>query len=100
MLPGEDVAELGYWIGKPFWGKGYATEAARSLIDFGFTVLGLNRIAARHFARNPASGRVMQKVGMLQTGVDRQAGQKWDRYEDFVLYEIQRDVWPGAGPGR
>lgn len=99
MQPGEDVAELGYWIGRPFWGKGYATEAAGLLIGFGFTSLDLARIAARHFARNPASGRVMQKVGMLQTGVDRQAARKWDRYEDFVLYEIQRNAWPDKGPG-
>jgi RimJ/RimL family protein N-acetyltransferase len=93
MQPGGDVAELGYWIGSPFWGKGYATEAARLLIGFGFTSLGLARIAARHFARNPASGRVMQKIGMLKTGVDRQAGEKWGRCEDYVLYEIRREAW-------
>lgn len=99
MQRGTDVAELGYWIGRPFWGHGYATEAARSLIGYGFASLGLERIAARHFARNPASGRVMQKAGMWRTGLDRQAAHKGDRYEDCVLYEIQRDAWTAARLG-
>ena len=58
------LAELGYWIGVPFWGRGYATEAARATVEFGLHTLRLNRIQARLFARNPASGRVMTKVGM------------------------------------
>src|SRR5450432_961695 len=57
-------AELGYWIGGPFWGKGYATEAATELLRYAFTDLGLNRVHASHYAKNPASGRVMQKIGM------------------------------------
>ena len=57
-------AELGYWLGRPYWGQGYCTEAVRAVLDFGFGQLGLNRIFACHFARNPASGRVMQKAGL------------------------------------
>jgi RimJ/RimL family protein N-acetyltransferase len=56
--------EVGYWIAPSDWGKGYATEAARALITYAFTTLGLHRVQGRHFIRNPASGRVMQKVGM------------------------------------
>lgn len=56
-------AALGYWIGKPYWNKGYATEAAGLVIKFGFLTLGLNRIHASHLVRNPGSGRVMKKMG-------------------------------------
>ena len=59
-------AELGYWIGVPWWNRGYATEAGRALLDFGFGTLGLHRIMAHHMMRNPASGRVMQKLGMTR----------------------------------
>src|SRR3982750_3610086 len=63
-------AELGYWIALDCWNLGYATEASARIIDFGFEELGLHRIEARHFIRNPASGRVMQKLGMQQEGVE------------------------------
>ena len=65
-------AELGYWIGKPYWGQGYCTEAARAILTFSFERLGLHRIQACHFTRNPASGRVLQKIGMIHEGRLRQ----------------------------
>jgi len=85
-----DRADLGYWLGEPYWGQGYCTEAARAIVRHGFDVLGLNRIHAAHFARNPASGRVLQKAGMRQEGVARQHVRKWGRYEDLVLYGLRR----------
>lgn len=98
-------AELGYWIGKSFWSQGFCTEAAGAVLDFGFTTLGLNRISARHFARNPASGRVMEKLGMLKEGTARQDKIKWGNFEDLVLYGILRNEWsaeraarPGLSP--
>ena len=57
-------AELGYWIGVPYWGKGYCSEAAQAIIHYGFNTLSLQRIYCHHLLRNPASGRVMQKAGM------------------------------------
>ncbi|HEX4783380.1 MAG TPA: GNAT family N-acetyltransferase, partial [Candidatus Sulfotelmatobacter sp.] len=51
-------AELGYWLGVPYWGQGYATEAAREMLRYGFQDLSLHRIFASHFGHNPASGRV------------------------------------------
>lgn len=57
-------AELGYWTGVEHWSCGYASEAARAVIAFGFDSLGLERVEARHLVRNPASGRVMHKAGM------------------------------------
>lgn len=64
VQPEHARAEMGYWIGVPFWNCGYATEAARAVLVFGFVELKLNRIYATYLTRNPASGRVMQKVGM------------------------------------
>jgi [ribosomal protein S5]-alanine N-acetyltransferase len=87
------VGELGYWIGVPFWGHGYATEAAIALLKFGFETLGLNRIQARHLLRNPASGRVMQKLGMTYEGTLREAVRKWDAFEDLAVYSILAAEW-------
>ena len=87
-------AELGYWIGVPFWNRGYATEAAGAIVDYGFDQLGLNRIEAKHFIFNPASGRVLEKVGMTREGILRQRVLKGDKLEDLVLYAILRSDRP------
>ena len=86
-------AELGYWIGVPYWNRGYCTEATRAILRYGFETLGLNRIQARHLARNPASGRVMQKAGMRYEGTMRQAVRKWDVFEDVKLYAILKSEY-------
>ena len=91
MEPAHRRAELGYWIALPFWNNGYASEAAQAVIDYGFTTLGLNRIQATHMVRNPASGRVMQKVGMRYEGLHRQYVMKNGRFEDLARYAILRD---------
>lgn len=83
-----DWAELGYWIGRPYWARGYATEALRALIPWAFANLPLIRLQACHFMRNPASGRVMQKAGMKLEGVLRQRVKKGDVYEDIAIYAI------------
>jgi RimJ/RimL family protein N-acetyltransferase len=85
-----DLAEIGYWIGVPYWGHGYATEAAAAVVRFGFETLSLNRIFAMHFAGNPASGRVLQKIGMQHEGTLRQHLKKWDEYVDLECYGIVR----------
>ncbi len=96
LVAGCNKGELGYWVGKPYWNMGYATEAAAAIVAYGFGELGLNRISATHFARNAASGRVMQKIGMQLEGTARQATVKWDRYEDLVHYAILRDEFSNA----
>jgi len=88
-------AELGYWIGVPYWGQGYCTEAARAMVNYGFEVLGLHRIHASHFASNPASGRVMQKLGMTREGCLRHHVKKWGAFEDLVCYGLLREEWEG-----
>jgi RimJ/RimL family protein N-acetyltransferase len=85
--------EIGYWIGKPYWGKGFCTEAARAVVKYGFEVLELNRIHATHMTRNPPSGRVMQKIGMIHEGRLRQDRKRWDKFEDMELYGILRNEY-------
>src|SRR5277367_1055690 len=70
-------AELGYWIGVPHWGNGYATEAARELVRYGFEELRLHRIYASHTSSNPASGRILVKLGMKREGRMRGHLVKW-----------------------
>ncbi len=60
-------AELGYWIARPYWGLGYATEAARAVIGIA-RAIGHKRLVAGHFTDNPASGRVLRKIGFRTTG--------------------------------
>ena len=87
-------AEIGYWIGVPYWGQGYCTEAAKATIAYGFERLGLHRIIhSFHYIRNPASGRVMQKAGMIYEGCRRQHIQKWGKFEDLAMYGILATEW-------
>jgi [ribosomal protein S5]-alanine N-acetyltransferase len=85
--------ELGYWIGKPWWGRGLATEAAGVLVDFGFRALGLQRVWASHFSRNPASGRVMQKLGMRHEGHLRQHYLRFGERLDIDVYGLLASEW-------
>jgi ribosomal-protein-alanine N-acetyltransferase len=86
-----DAGELGYWIGKPYWNQGYCTEAAKAVLRYVFSALELNRVGAIHFTRNPASGRVMQKIGMRYEGERRQALKRWGEYVDIACYGILRE---------
>lgn len=85
--------ELGYWIGKPYWNTGYATEAASMLIGYGFETLKLNRIYARHMTRNPASARVLAKLGMTHEATLRQHIYKAGRFEDIAVHALLREHW-------
>lgn len=91
LEPEHSRAEIGYWIGVPFWGRGVASEAARAVVEYGLGGAGLHRVYAYHFARNPASGRVLQRAGMVREGVQRGHIRKWDVFEDSVLYGRTRE---------
>lgn len=80
--------EIAYWIGEEFWGKGYATEASKAILDFAFHVKKYHKVYARHFASNPASGQVIQKMGMKQEGVLIDHVKKENQYEDLIYYGI------------
>lgn len=94
------LAEMGYWIGKPYWNRGYCTEAAREVLRYAFETLGLNRVQARHMTKNPASGRVMQKIGMTYEGLLRQSIFRWGKFEDAAIYSILRDEYLASAQSR
>ena len=81
-------AEIGYWIGKEFWNKGFVTEAVREIIRFGFQDLGLNKIYATHFPHNPASGKIMQNCGMKLEATLKQEYFKNGKPLDVLKYSI------------
>jgi RimJ/RimL family protein N-acetyltransferase len=84
----DDKAELGYWIGIPYWNKGYVTEAAEAIVNFGLNEMKFNKIFATHFLHNPASGRIMEKIGMKQEAILKQEMKKDGEYFDIVRYCI------------
>jgi len=84
---------MGSWIGVEWWGKGFATEAAQAVLRHGFEELKLNRICANHMVRNPASSRVLEKVGMKREGVQRQGLRKWGVFKDVVMMAILQEDW-------
>ncbi len=86
-------AELGYWLGLQYWGKGYATEASHEMIRYGFEELGMHRIFATHFKHNPASGRILQKLGMKYEGCQREHLLKWGQFVDSEMYGVLRQEW-------
>ena len=69
-----DAADMGYCMSQAYWGQGLMPEALIAVMDYLFDVVGLNRVAACHDANNPKSGRVMEKAGMKQEGILRDAG--------------------------
>ncbi|MUK87872.1 GNAT family N-acetyltransferase [Ornithinibacillus sp. L9] len=80
--------EMAYWIGEEYWGNGYATEASKAMLDFAFHEKEYHKVFARHFNSNPASGRVLQKIGMNQEGILKDHITKENQYEDLVYYGI------------
>ena len=91
----EDVnsVQVGYCIGRKYWGKGIMTEAFSAVIDFLFGTVGANRVEARHDPRNPASGRVMQKCGLTFEGTLRSADRNNQGICDASYYSILKDEW-------
>jgi ribosomal-protein-alanine N-acetyltransferase len=88
-------AELGYWCAIDFWGRGYATEAVRAVIEYAFSALALNRVHAECHGDNPASRRVLEKAGMTLEGHLRQHSFRVDRFADKLLFGVLRDEWKG-----
>ena len=86
--PDHASGELGYYVAQPHWGKGYASEAAAAVLAFAFDVKHLNRVHAHHMTRNPASGRILQKIGMRHEGTLREHIIKWGVPEDVEVYAV------------
>ena len=90
LSPENNRGEFGYFIGKNYWGKGFGTEAARLLLQYGFEELKLNRIYAAAFKENRGSSRVMEKIGLLYEGTFHQHLQKDGMYCDVVYYGLTK----------
>lgn len=88
-----DSVELGWVIGRKWWGNGYTAEAAERLLEFFFTEVSVNRICAGHDIDNPNSGRVMQKIGMKYEGTLRQSGKNNQGIVDVANYSVLREEW-------
>lgn len=91
--PEHSRAEVGYWVGVPFWGNGYATEAAQAAVRYGFEDLRLRRISAAVSKGNAASEKILQKLGMRHEGCMREHQCKWGKFMDVELYGILRAEW-------
>ncbi len=88
IAAGHQHARMGYWVGVPYWNQGYGTEAVNAVLAYGFNQRHLHRIYAPHFLNNPASGRVLQKVGMTYEGRMREHYMRFGEYVDVELYGI------------
>ena len=89
-------ADIGYELSPRYWGCGYATEAARAMVDFGFRELGLQRISSWCIADNVASARVLERLGFTQEGRLRRNEYFKGRWWDTLLYAMLADEWPIA----
>ena len=85
-----EAAEIGYCMGRAFWGRGIMPEALRAVMDYLFDTVGLNRIEAHHDVNNPKSGRVMEKAGMKREGVRRGGGKNNQGICDVAGYALLR----------
>ena len=94
----EDGVEIGYWIARPYWGRGFATEASRGVIEVARS-LGYRTLSGGHFADNPASGKVLRKLGFVPTGrtAMRHSCARGEETE-CVMYTM--DLEAGEGPTR
>lgn len=95
--PQQDIfaknAELGYWLGEPFWGQGIVTNAVRQMVDFAFTTYEIVRVFARPFETNFASQRVLEKTGFILEGRFQKVLFKKGEYLDELVYGIRREKW-------
>lgn len=94
---GGDAPEIGYWLTPDCWGRGFATEAGKAAIEAARASLGYQRIVAGHFVDNPASGRVLEKLGFRRTGsVVPQHSIARNREVDCVMFELDEEDMLGS----
>ncbi|HEY7057654.1 MAG TPA: GNAT family protein, partial [Vicinamibacterales bacterium] len=99
--PGTDVerfsAEIGYWLGEPFWGRGIAAEALRLVSEYAFAECNVLRLFALPFADNQRSMRVLEKAGYTREAILRASSVKFGDIRDQALYALINPSWRGAG---
>jgi len=92
LTPGDGAHELGYWLTPDAWGRGYATEAGEAVVAMARHALGLRRLDAFHFVDNPASGRVLAKLGFRPTGrVEARTSRGRGGEAPAVMFELDLD---------
>lgn len=93
LNPRFNSAEIGYWVGKRFWGNGYAVEASTKVLNYGFRELKLNRIEAHAMVVNKASSKILLKLGMQKEGFHRQLIKRWGNYIDVESFAMLLSDW-------
>ncbi len=86
-------AEIGIWIKEEYWGKGYGTETEKLLLKYGFEELNLHTIHGRAYGFNKRSKKVMEKIGMKETGKLRDGVYRHGKYWDIIYLDILKDEW-------
>ncbi len=86
-------AELGYWLGRKFWGQGIMTTAASAVVTFGFEELKLHRILVYHLEENIASKRIIEKFGFVPEGKEREAIYRFGRWHHVCMYGLLEKEW-------
>jgi RimJ/RimL family protein N-acetyltransferase len=89
----EAAPEIGYWLGAPFWNRGFATEAVRALIDFAFTELEYDSLSAGARVTNPASRRILEKCGFQWTGVGLCRIRALNSSAPIDRFRLDRSLW-------
>lgn len=84
------LGEVGYWVGRPYWGQGVASEVARRLVHFGFEELALHRVRGQCLRHNRASARVLENAGLRLEGTCRGEMCKWGEFHDVEIYGVLR----------
>lgn len=92
--------ELGYWIGVPYWNRGYASHAARALVQRVFTEHGIEELYSSCLVRNPASFRVLEKTGFRHVGYGTHADSKWGADDRFAIFELTKREWEATRDAR
>jgi RimJ/RimL family protein N-acetyltransferase len=93
IVPQETAPELGYWLGVPYWGKGYATEALHAVVDYAFTDLDHEAVQAGARVTNPASRRVLEKCGFQWTGVGLYRIRAINSSAPIDRFRLERGIW-------
>jgi len=96
VLQGSETGEIWYLLRPDFWGRGITTEAARMLLRIGFAEMKLHRIFAMCLPENPASARVLEKIGMRKEGCQRKSLRIHGEWRDCSVYAILRDEWAAS----
>jgi ribosomal-protein-alanine N-acetyltransferase len=93
VYPEHENADFGYILNRKYWNRGYMTEVLSAILKFSFEELELNRVEATPYAANAASGKVMEKCGMIKEGYAQQEGKEKGVFQEVVHYGITKDRW-------